>query len=154
MAICKISQRFFSPPEKPSLTERAVNLEQVHFFVEPLVIGGGVQLLALAEASLQRGAEEIGDAHAGDFARVLEREEKAGAGALVGLQFEDRTAVEEHFAAGDRVIRVAGDGLGQRGFAGAVGAHDGMNLTLADGEREALDDFLFADGDMEVFDFE
>ena len=29
IAICRISQRFFSPPEKPSLTERDVNFRSI-----------------------------------------------------------------------------------------------------------------------------
>ena len=65
--------------------ELPVDLQQVHFGVEALVVGGGVEFLALGHAGLDGGAEEVGDGDAGDFARVLEREEEAGAGALVGL---------------------------------------------------------------------
>ena len=65
IAICRISLRFFSPPEKPSLTEREVNFRSISstsiFCVELLVVIGGVEFLALGQARLQRGAEEIGD---------------------------------------------------------------------------------------------
>ena len=61
--------------------------------------------LALRHAGLDGGAEEVGDRDAGDFARVLEREEDAGARALIGFLREDRDAVE----AGD--LTSAGTGL-------------------------------------------
>ena len=81
IAICRISLRFFSPPEKPSLTEREVNersmLEQIHLLVELRVVVGRLEFLALGQARLDRGAQEIRDRHAGDLARVLEGEEKA-----------------------------------------------------------------------------
>ena len=67
---------------------------------------------------------------------------------------EDGFAVEENVAGGNRVVGMAGDCLGERGFAGAVRAHDGVDLAAVDDQREALDDFLFADGDVEIFDFE
>ena len=86
--------------------------------------------------------------------RVLEREEKPLAGAFVGFQAEDFLAVEQDAAAGDLVIRVAGDGLGQRAFARAVQAHDGVNLALGHFQVEAFDDGLVVDADAKVFDDE
>ena len=38
---------------------------------------------------MQRGAQEIGVADAGDFHRILEREEEPVAGAFVGFHAED-----------------------------------------------------------------
>jgi hypothetical protein len=135
MAIWRISQRFFSPPEKPSLTAREVNfrsiLSTVHLGVEALVVGGGVELLALGQAGLHGGAEEVGDGDAGDLAGVLECEEEAGAGALVGLHREDGLAVEQHITLRDGVVGVAGDGLGEGALAGAVGSHDGVHFAAA-----------------------
>ena len=55
---------------------------------------------------------------------------------------------------GDRVVRVPGDGLGQRGLAGAVRPHDGMDLAGVDRQGHTLDDFLVPDGDVKVVDFE
>jgi hypothetical protein len=52
------------------------------------------------------------------------------------------------------VVGVAGDGLGERGLAGAVGPHDGVDLAAVDREGEALDDGFLADADVEVLDFE
>ena len=133
-------------------SEFPVDLEEVHFRVEAFIIGGGVDFLALGHAGLLRGAEEIGDGDAGDFARILEGEEDAGAGALIGFLFEDRDAVDEDIAARDCVVWVAGDRFGERGFAGAVRPHNGVHFAAVNREGEALDDGLFADGDVEVLD--
>jgi hypothetical protein len=46
------------------------------------------------------------------------------------------------------------DGLGEGGFTRAVGPHDGVHFTTVDDEREAFNDFLCADGDVEIFDFQ
>ncbi len=137
--------------------ELPVDLEHVHLGVEALVVGGGVELLALGEAGLDGGAEEVGDGDAGDFGGVLEGEEDAGAGAFVGLHFEDGFAFDEDLAGGDDVVGVAGDGLGEGGFAGAVGPHDGVNLAGFDRQVEAFDDGLVGgrgEGDVQIADFE
>ena len=134
--------------------ELPVDLEQVHLLVEALVIGGGVDLLALGHAGLEGGAQEIGDAHPGDLARVLEGEEDALARPLVGLLLEDGLPVDQDVALGDRVVGVAGDGLGHGRLAGAVGPHDGVDLAGIDREGDTLDDFLVPGGDVQVLDFE
>ncbi len=150
--------RFFSPPEKPFVDrargEVAAHFQQVHLLVETVVILDGFEFLALAETRLHGGADEIGVAHAGDLHRVLEREEQPLAGAFVGFQAEDFLAVEQDAAAGDLVIRVAGDRLGQRALARAVQPHDGVNLALGDFEAEAFDDGLVTDAHAKVFDDE
>ena len=84
----------------------------------------------------------------------MEGQKQPGPRALVGLEFEDRLAIEQHVAGRDGIVGVARDRLGERGFAGAIGPHDGMDLATADGERDAFDDFLVTDGDVEIFDFE
>ena len=93
---------------------------------------------------------------AGDLDGVLHREEEPGAGALVDLHREDVLAVEGHGAGGDRVLRVAGDRVGQGRLAGPVGAHDRVRLAGLDGQGDAAEDLLGAllglDGDVEVLD--
>src|SRR5690606_8591325 len=44
--------------------------------------------------------------------------------------------------------------VAQRGFAGAVRAHDRVHLSRLHVEREALEDFLASDGGVEVFDLQ
>ena len=45
---------------------------------------------------------------------------------------------------------MAGHDLGERALAGSVLAHDGMDLTLGNLQREPLEDRLVADGGMQV----
>ena len=125
--------------------ERAIHLEQIHLLVELRVVIGRLEFLALRQTGLDRGAEEIGDRHAGDFARVLEGQEKASPRALVRLQFENIFAVHQHRSRGHDVIRMAGQHLGERALAGAVWPHDGVHFALGNGEAETADDLLFGD---------
>jgi len=58
--------------------------------------------------------------------------------------------VKDDLTAGDGVVGMPHEGVGQGGFPGAVGPHDGMNLTLWDGEGESFDDFLVVNTDVQV----
>ena len=109
--------------------EFAVDLQQVHFGVEILVIGDGVDVLALGQAGLERGADEVGIGDTGDFGRVLEGQEDAGARPLVDGHAEDFLAIEGDGAAGDDIAFMAGDDFREGGFAGTVRAHDGVDFT-------------------------
>ena len=62
-------------------------------------------------------------------------------------------AVEQNVALGDFVIVLAGQHVSQRRLAGAVRPHDGGDLAFLDGQREAVEDFLVLDLDMQIFDF-
>src|SRR4029079_16427824 len=86
--------------------------------------------------------QEVRHRDAGDLDRVLHGEERAGAGALVDGHREDVLAVEGHRAAGDRVLGVAGDRVGQGRLARPVRAHDRVRLTGADGQVDATEDLL------------
>ena len=83
---------------------------------------------------------EVGDGDAGDVDGVLEGQEDPRPGALVGLQVQEALAVELHLAGGGLVPGVARQYLGQRALSGAVGAHDGVDLTLAQGQVDPLED--------------
>ena len=81
-----------------------------------------------------RGAQEVHDRDAGHLGRVLEREEDARLGTLVGREVEDVLAVVEDLARGDLVAGAARQHVGERRLAGAVRAHDGVDLALVEGE--------------------
>ncbi len=72
--------------------------------------------------------------------RVLEREEEAALGALVGLELEDALAVEEDLALGDLVGGVAHQRVGEGRLPRSVRSHDGVHLVRAHGQVDALDD--------------
>ena len=79
---------------------------------------------------------------AGDLLGVLEGEEHARLGPLVGRPVGDVVALERDRAGGDLVLGRAHQRGGERALAGAVGAHDGVHLAGADGQVEALEDRL------------
>ena len=103
------------------------------------------------------GAQEVGHGHARHFDRVLHGQEDARLGSLVRGHLEDVLAVEQHLAGVDDVLRVAGQRVCQGGFAGTVGAHDGMGFTGVDGQVHAFEDRLDAvlgfDVRVQIFDF-
>jgi len=88
---------------------------------------------------VEGSAQELEVADAGDFDRVLEGEEEAGEGAFFHFQVEQVYTVEQDFACGDFEGVVAGEDLGQGAFAGAVGAHDGVDFAGFYLEVDALE---------------
>ncbi len=103
-------------------------------------------------------AKEVGHRDAGNLDRVLHRQEQPGPGPLVDLHGQDVLAVEGDCAAGDGVLRVPGDRVGQRGLARSVRPHDRVNLAGSDGEVDTAEDLLGAglglDRDVQIADLE
>ena len=117
----------------------------------------GVEILALAARlalRVQRGAQEVHGGDAGNFHRVLERQEHALGGALVRRHLQQVLALEQDFAAGHLIAGLAGDDMGQRRLAGAVRPHDRVHLALVHGERQPVENFTLLDTDLQIFDFE
>jgi hypothetical protein len=77
-------------------SEFPVNLQQIHFAIETLVVGDRIEFFAFAHAGLLGRTEEVGDTDAGDLARILEGEENAGATSLIRFHFKHGFVVEEH----------------------------------------------------------
>ena len=103
---------------------------------------------------IDRHAQEVRDRHTGHGLRVLESKEQPQAGALVDLELEQVLPVERHRSLGDLVARVTHERVGERRLAGAVGAHERVDLALADREVQATDDFRSVSGDVQVLDDE
>ena len=110
-------------------------------------------LAARLALRVQRGAQEIHGGDAGNFHRILERQEHALGGALVGRHLQQVFALEQDFAAGDFIARLAGDDMAQRRFAGAVRPHDRVDFALVHGERQPVENLTLLDTDLQVFDF-
>jgi len=113
-----------------------------------------VALAACVAVGVHDHAEVLRDGHARDGDGVLEGHEQAGAGALVRIGLGDVLAVEEDAPLGDLEVRVTHDGVGQGRLAGAVGAHERMDLPRAHGQIQALEDLLVLGLDVEVLDLE
>ena len=117
----------------------------------------GVEQLALAARlalGVQRRAQEVHGGDAGNFDRILEREKHALGGALVRRHLEQVFALEQDFAAGDFIARLAGDDMRERRFAGAVRPHDRVHFAFVHGERQPVEDLTILDTDLQIFDFE
>jgi hypothetical protein len=95
--------RFFSPPEKPALTERLssprfISTRAIGLLADQFEELDGVDLGLAAVLALALSAcfEEVHVVHAGDLDRVLERQEHAASGPLVRFQFEQVFALVGH----------------------------------------------------------
>ena len=105
------------------LEQLVVDVQELHLLLDQLEEVRGVELFlaAVLADGVEGGAEEVGVADAGDLDGVLEGEEDALAGALLGVHVEQVLALEEDLALGDLVGVAAGEDAGQGALAGAVG---------------------------------
>lgn len=102
------------------------------------------------------GTEELRGVDAREFHRILEGEKQAAARAFVGFQLQQVGAVQRGLAVGDGVAIAPRQRIAQRAFAGAVGAHDGVDFARVDREGEAFQDgfFGFFNRNMEILEVE
>jgi hypothetical protein len=84
--------------------------------------------------------------------RILEGEEQAALGALVGPHLDEILPVEEDLALGDLVRGMPHQRVGERGLARPVRAHHGMDLVEVDRQIDTLDDLPpgFLVGDVQI----
>ena len=154
------SLRFFSPPENPDIDRPAqhvlLDAELARHRAHPLeeFRHQQLRLAAILALRIERRLQEVEGGDAGNLQRILEGEKDALGGALVRLQGEHVLAFEQHLALGDRVVGLAGEHMGERRFARAVGAHDGVHLALLDRQIETVEDLLAVDLDVQVLDFQ
>ena len=113
--------------------------------------GGQTAVFAL---SVDSGTHEVDHRHTGNLDGILEGEEDALPGAFLGFHFEEVAALVEDLALCDFVLRVACEDGREGGFAGTIGAHDGMDFTGVDGEVDAAQDLLAGGTGVQVVDFE
>lgn len=152
--------RFFSPPEKPSLTPR---LRNSGIQVQPLaglarelheLDRGQRRFAARAADGIERRAQEFHVGDTGDLDRILEAEKHAGPRALFHRQCQQILAEIFDAAAGDLVALAAGEHRGQRALARTVRPHDGVDLAGADLQAQALEDRSAIDRGVQISDLE
>ena len=108
---------------------------------------------ALAGLLLERTADKRAERHAGHLERILKRQKNTPLRALVDRQPCDILAVKDDLSGRDRVLRIAGDRIAERGLAGAVRPHEHMRLILADGQVHAVQDLFLARTHVQAADF-
>ena len=115
------------------------------------VVGAVVAAAAMRVHDL---AHEGGDGHAGERVGVLEGEEHAEARTLVGLELEQVDALEADGSRGHLVGGMAHQDVRQGGLAGAVRAHDRVDLATRELEVDPLEDLLAVDRGVEPLNLE
>ncbi len=160
---CRISWRFFSPPEKPSLTLRSPNawsmsrssIAALTSLTQCRSLGASPRTAVAAE----RRKFDI-DTPGTSTGYCMARN-KPGAGALVDAHRPARSAPSSVIEPDvTRVLRVSGDGVGQGRLARPVGPHHRMRFAGAhrqvdpveDGDVVAVGGVL--DADVQVLDFQ
>ena len=104
---------------------------------------------------VDRAAQEARHGDAGDRVRILEREEEAALGALVGRELGDVVAVEDDPAVGDLIAGMAHERVREGRLAGAVWPHDRVHLVRVDLEVDTLDDLRpVLERDVEILEFQ
>ena len=92
---------------------------------------------------VHRIAQEVGHAHAGNFDRILEAEEKAHAGTLFDTFVEKVFTLEPRLASGHLETLVARQHRRERTLAGTVRPHDRMYLAGLNAQVDSFQ-YLFA----------
>src|SRR4249919_236352 len=139
-----------------TLQQVVLEVEDRQFLAHLLQELHRVQLALATRLALRvdGGAQEVGVVHARDLDRVLEGEEHAAGGTLFRLQRKQVATFEGHRTGDDFIAFATSDDIAERGLAGAVWTHDRVHLARLHFEREALEDFLAGDADVEVFDLQ
>src|SRR6516225_8338674 len=158
-AICRISLRFFSPPEKPTLTPRrsiSCSMPSLPATSRTRLRNSGVELVLtpLLALRVERGAQKGHGGDAGNFERILEGEEKALGGALLGRKGENVRAVEQHLPLRHHVVVLAGEHVRERRLARAVRPHQRVHAAAADRKLEPVENFLAVDLDVQILHFQ
>ena len=179
MPIWTISARFFSPPEKPTLTGRlsiSASMPSSAACSRASLMNSAPDSSASPRArrcELRLSRRNWSYRHAGDFDRILEAEEQPRRGALVRLHGEQScpsplvsSEVEARpstslgtngvgvnvTALAHLIPRPPGEHVGERRLARAVRPHDRVHLARGHVQRHAVQDRLVGDGRVEVGD--
>src|SRR5216110_2420382 len=158
-ASCRISLRFFSPPEKPSFTGR--------FIIEssqPIALSFCSRTCKKSIGSSSGSPRSRRSALSADrrkYEFVMPRistgywkARKTGARTLLRLHVEQVFTLVLRASREHRIRRMTGEDLGQRALARAVRSHDRVHFTFANREIDTLEDLVARDCDTETFDFQ
>ena len=127
-----------------ALQHFVIHRKRLHAFPRQLQELHGIQFaLTLGAANgIQRGTQESGIAHAGQFHRILKRQKHTRGSAFFRFHRQQILAVQQRSATRHLIAIAARQNIGKRGFAGPVRAHNGMHLTLRHNQINALQNGL------------
>src|SRR5215218_2244105 len=125
------------------LGKLGVHLHDGHLLLQEPVHLHGRELLLTHR--VDRGAQEVGYRDARHLARILEREEHPQLGPPVGLELEYILTLEGNRTVSHLIAGMPQEHVRERALPRAVGAHDRMDLTLADLEIQALHNLVAID---------
>ena len=113
------------------LKQCLVHADQFQLFPDQLEEADAVDLRLTAGGAhrIEGRLEEISIVHPRQLHRVLKGQEQAFARPLLWLQFQQVLIQEFRRTAGHPVAFTPGHYVGEGALAGAVGAHDGVNLA-------------------------
>ena len=148
--------RFFSPPLKPWFRWRLANdvsmpRRSIHSVMSTRT--SSTETSSPLRAAMAWRRNWVTDTPSIDSGYWKARN-RPGLGPHVGGPAGDVLAVEQDGAGGDRVGGVPQQGTGQGGLAGAVGAHQRVDLAGSDREVDAAQDGAVLGRDVEVPDLE
>ncbi len=153
MATCNVSLRFFSPPEKSTLSARSSSAAS-----RPIRCCLGTETIVetrrVDASSRESVMHHIDELNAGNLGRVLHHEVQAGLGPLPTGQRQHVDAVEQHRTGDHLVAGLAHDDGRQRALAGTVRAHDGVHLARSNRQGDAVEDGLAGHRGDQVANFE
>ena len=152
-ASCSVSLRFFSPPDRSTLSGRC-RKRSLEADPARLVLQQRRQPVGRPATRRERLGEHVDERDAGHLGRVLHHEVEAGGGALPRRQRQHVGAVERDRPGGDRVAGLAHHDRRERALAGAVRAHHRVHLARRHGEVDALQDLACRRPAREALDLE
>ncbi len=156
IAICRISLRFFSPPEKPTLTPRRsiswsmcsfLATSRTRFMNSGVVSSASPRALRWALSAVRRNVMVATPGISIGYWKARNRPLAARSSGSISSTFSPSSS---DFAFGHLVLLAAGEHVGERRLARSVRAHDGVDLALVDDEVEAVEDLLALDLDVQV----
>ena len=88
----------------------------------------------------ERLTKKLDDGNPGDRLRILKGQEQPTTAPLIRTHGQQIVTVEKNSSAGDPVLGVSGQHIGERALAGPVRSHDGVDLAVVDRQVDSMED--------------
>src|SRR5579883_2856952 len=159
-AICRMSMRFFSPPEKPALSARlSISCGISRLFAAVLIrfMKSGVESSLsprYLRCAFKAAFRKVIAATPGISTGCWNARNSPLAARTSGSSSRMFSPFSKISPDSNVIARFAGHAVGKGGFPASVRAHKGSHLAIANGEREPIENLAVACRDGNVFYFE